>query len=333
MDLNAHQRYLIEEFADEYHERRLSRRDLLKRVLLITGSVPFTASILATLGCGPGSEQAAATTSPGATASEPPATATLPPAATPAPATPTQAAARPATGPGVSPTDPAIQAGDIRFDGPASALLAYLARPRDAARVPGVLVIHENRGLNDHIRDVARRYAKEGFAALAIDLVSRAGGTRPEANENTGFLGRSSPDDLIADSLAGLAHLRAQPYVAAGALGVTGFCLGGGYTWEAAIASADVRAAVPYYGTVRLMEQLSRTRAAILAIYGATDQRVTSQAPRVEEQLKASGRPYEVKIYPGAGHAFFNDTGANHQPAAASDAWVSTLNWFRRHLA
>ena len=327
MNLNAHQRYLIEEFADEYQERKMGRRELLRRVLLITGSIPVTAAVLTSLGCGADDGDDASRPAPAATSDAAARTTEAARAAT--------TAAVPAT-PGVPPSDPAIAVADVRFPGPGSELLGYVARPSAAGTYPGILVIHENRGLVDHIKDVARRYAREGFAAFAIDLVSRDGGTKPDAAANSGFLaqgGDAKTTMLIEDLLAGLAYLKAQPYVGAKPLGVTGFCFGGGYTWETAISSRDVRAAAPYYGTVRRMNELRTTQAAILAIYGEADARITAQAPQVEEQLKASGRPYEIKIYPGAGHAFFNDTGQNYRPEPAADAWRTTLAWFRRHLA
>lgn len=237
-----------------------------------------------------------------------------------------------ASGPGVPANDPAVIGADVGFPGPASELLGYLARPRDGGPSAGILIIHENRGLTEHFKDVSRRYAKEGFVALAIDLVSRDGGSRADTNQNTGFLGRSAPADLTADLVAGIQYLKAQPFVRPAALGVTGFCFGGGYTWETAIASADVKAAVPYYGTAPL-DRIGRIRAAVLAMYGENDTRITSQAAEVERILRAAGTTVEVKIYPGAGHAFFNDTGANYNAAAAADSWPRSLAWFRRHLA
>lgn len=316
--MKGYQQYFIEEFVEDYRENRLSRRDLLKRVLFITGSIPATASVLLALGCR--SREAAQTPAPPPAA---PATATAPAAPTVLPA-----------GVTVPPTDPAIEARDVRFPGPASDLLGYLSRPRAGGLYPGILVIHENRGLVEHIKDVTRRYAKEGFVALAVDLVSRQGGTEQvsDTNEVTGFLGRANPDDFITDLRAGINYLKEQPFVRPDAIGVTGFCFGGGYTWEMAIASPDVKAAVPYYGSIRRLDELSRTRAAILAIYGSEDTRITAQAPAVEERLRAAGVPFEIKIYPGANHAFFNDTGPRYHEAAARDAWQQTLAWFRRYL-
>lgn len=325
VDLNPHQDYLIREFADEYLESHMSRRDMLRRVLLITGSVPATASLMFTLGCGsPKDEAARQTAGAAANSTTAPATATATVAATP----------RAAATPGVPADDPAIEASDVRFPGPAGEIRAYLAKPKAAGTFPGVLIIHENRGLLDQIKDTARRYAKEGFVALAIDLVSRGGGTGADVAANTGFLGRANPDDLVADLLASVGYLKAHPATQGRNLGVTGFCFGGGYTFEVAAASKDVKAAVPYYGTAqRPLEALARTSAAVFVIYGETDTRLTSQAPQVEERLKLSGRPYRIKIYPGAGHAFFNDTGANYNREAAEDAFKETLAWFRQHLA
>jgi carboxymethylenebutenolidase len=311
MTLDLHQRYLIEEFAEDYLEARMSRRDMMKRVLIITGSVPLTATTLLALGCGSGSD------------AEP-----TPP---PQPTTPPLATTAAGIGPGVAPNDPAIQASDVSFAGPASQLLGYLARPTQNGTYPGVLVIHENQGLLDHFKDVARRFAKEGFAALAVDMASRAGGSKPDPSANTGLL-RLTAADAVADLTAYLNYLKSQPFVKANALGVTGFCMGGGYTFEIAVSNRDVKAAVPYYGTAPL-DRLGETSAAVLAIYGETDTRLTAQAPTVEQNLRAAGKTVEVKVYPGAGHAFFNETKTAYHEASAKDAWTQTLAWFRRHLA
>ncbi len=314
--MNPHQRYLIEEFVEDYRDRRLGRRDLLRRVLLITGSIPATASILTALGCGGNDDDDDAVDTPAAASTATASTGTSSPA------------------PG-SPTDPAgVQATDIRFAGPAGELIAHLARPASSGAAPAVVVIHENRGLTEHIKDIARRYAGEGFVALAIDLVSRNGGTQANASNASGLLGAARVDDLIADLRASEKYLNEQSFVRAGAVGVTGFCFGGGYTWELAIASSTIRAAVPYYGQLgRPLTDLSRTNAAILAIYAQNDTRITNQAKPIEAQLVAAGKTHQVQIYPGTDHAFFNDTGSRYNAAAATDAWKLTLEWFRKHLA
>jgi carboxymethylenebutenolidase len=335
--LNVYQRYFVEEFAEDYKDQHLSRRELLRKVLYVTGSVPLAASVLVALGCGDSSgDKAAATSTPGATRPAGGATAAPGGAATALPGTPPAP-----TGAGVTvqPTDPAIEARNVSFPGKATSgaaptLLAYLAKPAGAGPFPGLIVIHENRGLVEHIMDVARRYAKEGFTALAVDLVSRAGGTQADAAQNTGALGRANPDDLVQDLLSGIDYLKQQAFVKKTALGVTGFCFGGGYTWETAVASPDIKAAAPYYGTAqRVLDKLGQTNAAVLAVYGGNDRGITPQAPTVEERLKAANKTYQIKIYEGAGHAFFNDTGGAYNADAAKDAWQLTLGWFRKYLS
>jgi carboxymethylenebutenolidase len=316
--LNVYQRYVVEEFADDYKEHELSRRELLRKVLYVTGSVPLAASVLVALGCGDSVDDEPAA----------PAATTAP---TQAPATPP-----PASGPGVTvqPDDPAIEVREVRYSGPASEIIAYQARPKATGRYPGIVIIHENRGLNEHTRDIARRYAKEGFVGLAVDLLSRNGGTSADSAVNSGGLSRSSAADLTADLVASVNYLKQQTFVNANALGVTGFCFGGGYTFELAVASPDIRAAVPYYGTaMNVMDKLGQTNAAMLVIYGGNDARITNQSPQVQERLSAANKTFEIKIYEGANHAFFNDTGGSYNQAAATDAWRITLAWFRRYLA
>ncbi|HXH20402.1 MAG TPA: dienelactone hydrolase family protein [Dehalococcoidia bacterium] len=311
--LNVYQRYVVEEFADEYKEHDLSRRDLLRKVLYVTGSIPLTASVLLALGCGDSADEPA-------------------PTATREPPSPTPP---PATGPGVTvqPSDGAIQVREVSYRGPASEIKAYLARPATGTAFPAIVIIHENRGLNEHIRDIARRYAKEGFVGLAVDLLSRQGGTPTDAAQAPGLLTNTRPEDLVADLVASVEYLKQQPFVRAGALGVTGFCFGGGYAFELAVASKDIKAAVPYYGTAqRVLDRLGETNAAMLVIYGGNDTRITSQAPQVEERLRAANKTFQIKVYDGANHAFFNDTGGSYNEAAAKDAWQITLAWFRQHL-
>ena len=312
---NEHQRYLIEEFVEEYQQRRMSRREMLRRSFLTTGSLAMTASTLLLLGCGsdddePESESGAATTAP---ASTPEATATT--AATPA---------------GAATEDSDVEAGDVTFAGPAGDLFGYLARPGADGSYPGILIIHENRGLLPHFEDVARRYAGEGFVALAIDLASRLGGSET-AGES---VGQVEPEDAVADLQAGLDYLKQQDFVRADALGVTGFCFGGGYTFDLAAASPDIKAAVPYYGTASraISMGLSETEAAVLVMYGGNDTRITSESADVEAALTQAGVPFEIMVHQGADHAFFNDTGGRYNEAAAEAAWTATLAWFREHL-
>jgi carboxymethylenebutenolidase len=307
LKLNPHQVYLLEEFAEDYLERRLSRRDLIHKALLITGSVPLAATSLLALGCGDSDEDAE-------------------PAVTQPPPTPTIGA-----GTSVAEDDPAIQAQAVTYPGPAGELKGYLARPRTGGPSAGLIVIHENRGLVPHISDVARRYAKEGFVALAVDMASRGGGSTEDTNQNMALLMQTQPADHVMDLQAGLNYLKSQNFVRAGGLGVTGFCYGGGYTFDLAANSQDIRAAVPFYGSVtNALPTLPSTRAAILVVYGGNDTRITSQQPQVEQAL--AGKMFEIKIYEGANHAFFNDTGGSYNQPAAADAWPLAVGWLRRHL-
>ncbi|HLF71777.1 MAG TPA: dienelactone hydrolase family protein [Dehalococcoidia bacterium] len=316
MQLNHHQRYLVEEFAEEYLERRMSRRDMMRRVLAVTGSVTGAAAVLVTLGCGSSDDGAS-----------------LASTSTAAPAQPTAAATSASEASGVqhvAADDPAITASDVRYPGPTE-MRGYLARPKAEGKYAGLIIIHENRGLLEHFKDVSRRYAKEGFVALAVDLASRKGGSTDDAVSNMSKL-TTDPIEMQADLKAGVEYLKAQAFVRPGSLGVTGFCFGGGATWELAVASPDVKAAVPYYGSCRPKDQLAQTNAAVLAIYGGNDTRITGESADVEQRLRAANKTVQIKVYPGANHAFFNDTGSAYNAEAAADAWRLTLDWFRRYL-
>jgi carboxymethylenebutenolidase len=217
-------------------------------------------------------------------------------------------------------------------------LQAYLALPTPVnARImtpPGVLVIHENRGLTGHIKDVVRRLARANYAALAVDLLSRQGGSdaHPDEGERTGVLGQNPPEQIISDLSAGLDYLKSRDDVVPDKLGAVGFCFGGGYTWRMATVRPDLKAAVPYYGPNPPLEDVPKIEAAVLGIYGERDTRITGQVPPLEEALQQAGVTYEIKIYEGAEHAFHNDTGARYNPEAAKDAWEQTLAWFEKYL-
>jgi carboxymethylenebutenolidase len=352
--VNDTQRYFVEEFAEEYREGHISRRDLLRRVLLITGGAASAATTLLALGCGKGYDSAgrtSTTASPAtgaAVAPSAPATVARADTASPSPAaaaaSPTPGARGAATLPPASNSsdllvkedEPTIRVERVQFPGPAGTVFGYLARPRSPgnAGAPGVILVHENLGLVEPNLDIARRYAKEGLAALAVDLVSREGGTdkfRNDAAQIPAILGRISQSDLVAELAAGVAYLKTVDGVRHEGFGVSGFCFGGGMAFALAIASSDIRAVVPYYGTTRA-EDLPRSQAAFLIFYGETDTRITSQAQAVEQALRGAGRPVEVRIEPGAGHAFFRNGGQSYNPAAARDAWPRTLEWFARYL-
>lgn len=341
-ELNTHQRYLIEEFADQYHDRTLGRRDLLLRTVLITGSIPTAAAILASLGCGGDDDDdeptaTTAPTSPATAAASPSAPATASVAATASAAAAASPSAPASGSPGaavtVNPAD--VDASDVTFKGDAGDIKAYLARPKTATGTQqAVLVIHDNRGLVEHFKDVSRRFAKEGFVALSIDLLSRNGGTTAvAASQVSGLLGAASgtPDNLNADLNAALAHLKTLPNVRTAGFGVTGFCFGGNFTWEMVVVGRDVAAACPFYGVPRLADRLPETKAAVLAFYGANDARVNASIDNVKAKL--AGKTFDTRVYEGAGHAFFQDDRPTaYNAAAATDAWTRMLDWFRKYL-
>ena len=374
--LNHIERYLVEETIEDYQAGELSRREMIRRVLVMTGSMSATASILLAAGCGPTQQAAttAATTAPAAAsptatraaAAASPTTAATParavsPVASPAtpraaspaasPATPARLASpgvavsppgspRPVGSPGatpnpvtVSPNDPAIEAGPVQFPGRAGTIFGYRSQPRGVARAIGILVIHENRGLVEHIKDMTRRYAKDGFLAVAVDLVSRQGGTDRVTDQAQIQAALRDTNALAEDLVSAVDYLKGLPNFAGPRAGAVGYCFGGGMTWLIATRSTDIGAAVPYYGPPPdPIDDVQRIVGPVLAFYGETDQRINANIPTIEAAMQRYGKTFERVIYPGAGHAFNNDTGANYNAAAARDAYQRSKDWFTRHL-
>jgi carboxymethylenebutenolidase len=234
----------------------------------------------------------------------------------------------------VSPDDPLITASDVQFPGDGSTLLGYLARPRAGGPFPIVLVCHENRGLTEHIKDVTRRVARAGYVGLAVDLLSRQGGTAKVADAASipGLLSGMSSQQAVGDFENGLRYLQGQAYAVKDRPGMVGFCYGGGITWMAATRLPALRAAVPFYGPIPPLADVPNIQAAVLGIYGALDQRINAGIPDIEQAMKANNKVFEKIIYPNASHAFHNDTGPNYNAEAAADAWAKTLAWFDKYL-
>ncbi|HWQ11557.1 MAG TPA: dienelactone hydrolase family protein [Roseiflexaceae bacterium] len=336
--MNHLQQYLVEEFVEDYKEGYLSRREALRRLAGIIGA---TAAAQLLAACGQPAQQApAATAAPAATEAPAPTeapAATAAPAATEAPAATAAASPAPAGASpnSVAPDDPAIIAERVEFPGQDATLIGYLARPaagEDPA--PIVLVCHENRGLTPHIEDVTRRVAKAGYVGLAVDLLSREGGTAQvsDAASIPGLLSGAPPERHVQDFVSGLNFLKAQPYAQADRAGMVGFCFGGGVTWLVAANVPELRAAVPFYGPPPPAEQLPNVKAAVLAIYAENDQRINQSIPAVEAAMQQSGVTFKKIIYPGVDHAFHNDTGQRYNAEAAQAAWAETLAWFEQHL-
>jgi len=331
--MNLFQRYLAEEFAEDYQEGRLSRRDALKLIVSVTGSLLAANSILAS--CAPPPEEMTATSAP---TDLPPTTDS--PTDTPfvsdsptAESVPTDSASSASAYGTVMPDDPAISAGEIQIPASDANIIGYLARPANVVVSPVILVCHENRGLTPHIQDVTRRLAKAGYIGLAIDLLSRQGGTAAVGSSGVpGALGNIDPSQFVEDFKSGWRYLQSQSFADASRVGMTGFCFGGGVTWQVAVHMPELLAAVPFYGPHPLVSDVPNIRAAVLGIYGGLDGRINGGIPAIEEAMKANNKIYEKTIYPNADHAFNNDTGTRYNPEAAKDAWERTLAWFEKYV-
>jgi len=322
--------YLLEEFLEDYQEGLITRREAAKLIGGIVGSLALADVLLAA--CSPAPGNGSSPTVVPATAAEVGAG----PVLSASPAAPEASATRPedsATAGSSADTAPA-ESGDLTFPGEDATLLGYLARPAGDGLFPAVLVCHENRGLTDHIRDVTRRLATAGYVGLAVDLLSRLGGSAAnDESQIPGLLGNLPPDQFVQDFAAAWRWLQAQPYVRPERVGMVGFCFGGGVTWRVAIGLADVSAAVPFYGPHPDLAELESVQAAVLAIYAGRDSRINQSIPAVEAAMRQYGKIYEKAVYPETDHAFHNDTGSRYDPQAATDAWARTLAWFGQYVA
>lgn len=328
--MNLFQRYLAEEFAEDYQEGRLSRRDALKLIATVTGSLVLANSILAS--CAPPPEVTAETDEGTSTKDVP--SETPPPSNPPTTSatTPNAPSSQPAYGT-VMPDDPGVIAGEVQIPAGSDSLIGYLARPADEIPAPVILVCHENRGLTPHILDVTRRFAKAGYVTLAVDLLSRQGGSAVLGSGNVpGALGGIDPDQFVEDFKSGWQYLQGQVFAITAQVGMVGFCFGGGVTWKVATQMPELLAAVSYYGPQPPESDVPNIHAAVLAIYGGLDSRINSGIPTIEEAMKANNKIFEKIVYANADHAFNNDTGTRYNPEAARDAWEKTLAWFDKYV-
>jgi carboxymethylenebutenolidase len=237
----------------------------------------------------------------------------------------------------VDPNDPAILTHNVTYEGKAGPVAGYLARPMKAGQYPGVIVIHENRGLNDHVRDVARHFAKEGYVALAPDFLSRQGGTMKANPSGEGLpnIRELAPSQVVAeDAEAGIRYLRVLPDVRRDRIGVVGFCWGGGMAFVTATQARGLRAVVVYYGaSPNPLDLVKEIQAPVLAHYGEKDANINKGIPDTEAAMKKYNKVYDYKIYPGAQHAFNNDTDPGRYNAqAAKEAWERTMEFFKKNL-
>lgn len=220
----------------------------------------------------------------------------------------------------------------VSFDSPKGKIDGYLARPKEKGKRPAVLVIHENRGLNPHLEDVARRLAVEGFLAYAIDLLSLVGGTPPDEDEARSLHTKLNQDDAVIALVAAVSFLKSHPE-STGKVGAVGFCFGGLMVNRLAASSRELDAGVAYYGRQVPADQVPNIEAALLLHYAENDPGVNAGIETYEAALKVNNKTYTIHMYPGTQHAFNNDTGAARYNKSAADlAWGRTIAFFKEHL-
>ena len=298
------QRYLAEEVVEDHADGIITRREAVRRLGLLGVTGGAAAAMLAAYA--PAAEASGARKATGRGKGSPP-------------------RARDVEW-GPVPTEA------ITFPGPNGTLMAAWASAERARG--GVLVIHENRGLNDHIRSVASRFAASGYSALAIDLLSEEGGTGafPGEAEVAAALAAVPPERFAADMKAGVTELRRR--VPRKRVAATGFCFGGGMVWLL-LTSGERRlaAAAPFYGPFPEGGELRSSKAAVLGIYAGLDDRVNATRDAARAALEAARLEHQFVTFTEAGHAFFNDTGARFDPAAMAEAYRRLLDWFGRFVA
>jgi carboxymethylenebutenolidase len=294
------QRYLAEEVAEDHADGLVSRREALRRLGLLGLTGAAATALLSAI-----RPPAAVARSRGAVAG---------------------------SSAGAVVAEAAVPTREIVFRGPRGRSLmgawAAAARPRG-----GVLVIHENRGLNDSIRAIAGRLAASGYSALAIDLLSEEGGTGSFGDEFEAMaaLGAAPPTRFVADMKAGVTEIRRR--LPGKKVAATGFCFGGGMTWLLLTSrEARLAAAVPFYGPFPENGNFKGTKAAVLGIYAELDTRVNATRAAARAALRKAGLRHQIVTVPGVDHAFFNPTGSRYDAAAASTAYRRMLGWFGKHV-
>ncbi len=233
----------------------------------------------------------------------------------------------------VAEKDDRLTASNVEYDAAGAKISGYLARLKGGAKHPAVIVIHENRGLNPHIQDVARRMAVEGFLALAPDMLSPLGGTPPDEDKATKMIGSLNGAETVARLAAAVPFL-ANHAESTRKVGVVGFCWGGGMVNRLAAAGTSLNAGVSYYGAQIPAEEVPKISAPLLLHYASLDQRINAGIPAFEAALKANRKTYELYMYEGANHAFNNNTNAARYNKEAADlAWGRTIKFFKKYLS
>ncbi|MBV9169829.1 MAG: dienelactone hydrolase family protein [Chloroflexi bacterium] len=309
--MNQFQEYFVREFVEEYRIGHMSRRDMMRRVLFITGGVASTATLLASLGV------------PTAALAQPEVLAEAPADASPL---------------SVPPDDPSVSANWISFpnqqDG--ATIMAYEARPADASGpLPVMLVCHRNQGVEPQIQDVARRWAKLGYIAAAVDLLSREGGTNGVADKAQipAMLSNTDANRHVSDFVAAADYYSGSSDADASRLGMNGFCFGGGITWRTAEALPSMKAAAPFYGAPPPLDQVPNIGAAVLGVYSADpNDFANNNRDGLDAALSQAGVTHQMNVYPGTKHDFYNDTGQAYNEQQALTAWHDAVNWMQMYL-
>ncbi len=232
----------------------------------------------------------------------------------------------------VADDDARLATDTVSYDAGGAKISGYLARLKAKGKRPAVIVIHENRGLNPHIKDVARRIALEGYLALAVDMLSPQGGTPSDEDKARDMFAALKLDET-AQQLAGAVPFLTKHGESTGNVGAVGFCWGGGMVNRIAILAPDLKAGVAYYGAQPPADNVAAIHAPLLLHYAGLDSRINAGIPAYEAALKAAGKRYTIHVYPDVNHAFNNDTaGDRYNKPAADLAWSRTLAFFRENL-
>ncbi len=228
--------------------------------------------------------------------------------------------------------DPRLHTEYVKYPGATGDVRASLARPKKDGKLPGVVIIHENRGLNPHIEDVARRMALEGYVAVAPDALSPLGGTPEDEAKAATLIGQLDMLSTTKNYLAAVKYLKTHP-ASTGKVGVVGFCWGGAMANQLAVNAPDLTAAVPFYGRQPAPEDGPKIKASLLLHYAGLDEGVNKGIAAYEEALKKASIDYKIYMYEGAQHAFFNDTNAaRYNKEAAQLAWKRTIAFLNEKL-
>ncbi|MFJ5957135.1 dienelactone hydrolase family protein [Paenarthrobacter sp. NPDC092416] len=320
--LGKFEKYLIEEFYDDYRSGDMTHRTFTRRVAFIMGSMTAAAAAMTLVGCTPDEVPKGTdpmpTQTPGSSTAAPGNMTAVPNAKSPL---------------SVPEGSAGLTTAMVRFDSGGTEISGYLARPEGSQSRPAVLICHENRGLTPHIQDVARRFGKEGYAALALDLLSREGGTASmDADAVPGALTQAGAQRHVSDFAAAFEYLNGQDYVEQGRIAMIGFCFGGGITWQAATEISGLKATSAFYGPAPDLAKVPTIKPAVFGVYAEKDARITGAMPQLRDALAATTVKHQIKVYPGVDHAFHNDTGERYIEAQATVAWNDTLTWFKDNV-